>query len=65
MKPSRSTQPYRKGPRHPGSPLAAMLAGHATGARNPQDSKRGVAKRHGSLARALSAKARTLRANGH
>lgn len=39
---SRSTQPYRKGPRQPGQALDAMLAGRAKGQLNSADIARGA-----------------------
>jgi hypothetical protein len=40
MKPTRLTQPYRKGPRVPGQALTAMLKGRAANGTNPADVKR-------------------------
>lgn len=46
MKPSRKTQPYRKGKvRPPGTTLASMLAGKPKFGPNPQDAKRRLRKR--------------------
>lgn len=43
MKPTRATQPYRKGPRTPGLALTAMLRGRTVGGMNPADTKRAAA----------------------
>lgn len=40
MKPTRATQPYRKGAREQSSALSAMLAGRPTYLPNPQDIQR-------------------------
>ena len=40
MKPTRTTQPYRKGARHPGAALTAMLRGRTMGGWNPKDTER-------------------------
>lgn len=40
MKPTRRTQPYRQGARHPGAALTAMLKGRTTGGWNPKDVER-------------------------
>lgn len=37
MRPTRRTQPYRKGPREAGDPLRAMLIGSPEYLPNPQD----------------------------
>lgn len=41
---SRTTQPYRKGPRVPGQALSNMLRGRTTGGFNPQDIYRASAR---------------------
>jgi hypothetical protein len=40
MKPTRQTQPYRQGARHPGAALQNMLRGRTTGGWNPKDLER-------------------------
>ena len=40
MKPTRRTQPYRQGARHPGTALTMMLRGRTTGGWNPKDIER-------------------------
>jgi len=45
MKSTRRSQPYRKGARHPGAALTAMLRGKPTFLPNPQDASRKLAKR--------------------
>ncbi len=45
MKPSRRTQPHRKGGRAPGSALSAMLAGKPKFMVNPMDAKRRMQKK--------------------
>lgn len=40
MRPTRATQPYRKGPRQPGAALTAMLRGRTAGGHNPADVSR-------------------------
>lgn len=48
MKPTRATQPYRKGARQPGSALAAMLRGRTLYGQNPADVRR-VSQRKSGL----------------
>jgi hypothetical protein len=59
VKPSRRTQPHRKGPARvmePGGSLAAMLRGATAQGRNPMDVKRAAQKGYGKgLARRLAA----------
>jgi hypothetical protein len=43
VKPTRSTQPYRSGPRQPGAALTAMLKGRTAGGQNPADTTRAAA----------------------
>jgi hypothetical protein len=43
VKPSRRTQPYRAGARHPGGALTAMTRGRTFGGYNPKDLERRVA----------------------
>lgn len=45
MIPTRATQPYRRGPREPGSALQAMLAGKPGFLPNPMDLERETMKR--------------------
>lgn len=40
MKPTRSTQPYRRGARSPGAALTAMLKGRTSAGWNPIDAQR-------------------------
>jgi hypothetical protein len=40
VKPTRTTQPYRTGARHPGPALTAMLKGRTTSGWNPKDVER-------------------------
>lgn len=40
VKPTPTTQPYRKGPRQPGQALDAMLRGRDASGYNPQDIQR-------------------------
>lgn len=65
MKPTRKTQPYRRGSgpqgtRAPGTVLNAMLKGKPASLPNPQDAKRKLAARK-TLVRGMSARRRTLR----
>ena len=45
MKPTRRTQPYRKGPRDASPVLSAILAGKPTYGANPADYQRALAAR--------------------
>lgn len=40
MKPTRATQPYRRGARMPGAALTAMLRGRSGAGWNPMDAQR-------------------------
>lgn len=42
VKPTRLTQPYRRGARQPGPALNAMLKGRTSAGYNPMDAKRNV-----------------------
>lgn len=60
MKPTKRSQPYRRGAgtRGPGSVLSAMLAGRTAAGTNPADQKRSMQKRGSALSRALSKRLR-------
>ena len=45
MRPTRRTQPYRRGARAPGQALAAMLRGRTLYGHNPMDLRRGMHRR--------------------
>ena len=49
MKPTRQTQPYRQGARHPGPALNAMLRGRTFGGWNPKDVERAAFLRRAAV----------------
>jgi hypothetical protein len=53
MRPSRRTQPYRRGSRQAGAALSAMLAGRSAWGQNPADTRRAF-ERASKLRRALT-----------
>lgn len=56
MRPTRRTQPYRKGQRRRGGLADAMMrAGRPAGAPNPQDQQRQLAKKNARLRERLRA----------
>lgn len=62
MKPSRTSQPYRrKGGRMAGNALANMLRGARMDGKNPMDSKRRLAKKAGKKRKRRPTKGRRIR----
>ena len=54
MIPLRQAQPYRRGPRQPGAPLVAMLAGRPLFLPNPQQPQRDAQRlAQGAFVRAM------------